>query len=201
MRHLLLFLTIIILFSCTEIRQDSLSKDDTMQMIFNKNEIIDLLEILNFFEQSIGLSDNYSVDEFQKAYSDFFNLNKEIKMSSELRFSFDYTDEMNLFGKIDTLTMKEIWENQLVRLMRSTDSMYVFKINYNGKYMRFLQRLGEQDKKIENYYNTIKVASDITPALVADIAINYKDYNINDPKVRLVIAIHYLTLSEKLNRN
>lgn len=201
MRHFLLFLTIIILFSCTEIRQDSLSKDDTMQMIFNKNEIIDLLEILNFFEQSIGLSDNYSVDEFQKAYSDFFNLNKEIKMSSELRFSFDYTDEMNLFGKIDTLTMKEIWENQLVRLMRSTDSMYVFKINYNGKYMRFLQRLGEQDKKIENYYNTIKVASDITPALVADIAINYKDYNINDPKVRLVIAIHYLTLSEKLNRN
>ncbi|MBN1768348.1 MAG: hypothetical protein JW842_07520, partial [Prolixibacteraceae bacterium] len=200
MRQLLFLILFFILFGCAEKRQDILSKDDTIQMIFNKNEIVDLSEILIFFEQSIGLSENYTDDEFQKAYSDFFSLNKEIGMSSELRFSFDYSDTMNLLGKIDTLTMNEIWENKLVRTKMSKDSTYVFKINFNGKYMKFLQRLGEQNRKIENYYNTIKVASDITPALVADIALNYKDYNIYDPKVRLVIAIHYLTLNVKLNR-
>lgn len=200
MRQLILLILFFILFGCAEKRQSSLSKDDTIQMIFNKNEIVDLSAILFFFEQSIGLSENYTDDEFQKAYSDFFNLNKEIGMSSELRFSFDYSDEMNLLGKIDTLTMNEIWENKLVRSKMSKDSTCFFKITNNGKYMKFLQILGEHDRKIENYYNTIKVASDITPALVADIALNYKDYNIYDPKVRLVIAIHYFTLNVKLNR-
>jgi hypothetical protein len=66
--------------------------------------------------------------------------------------------------------------------------------------LEFLKTFGEEDSVINNYYNSLDIAGDISPTMFADLAINYKNYNLKDPKIRLIIAIHYLTLNDKYER-
>ena len=200
MRKLPLILTMIVAISCSSQRQDSLSNDSTVKMVFDSSEINDLLKIQDFFDKSIGLTDKNKDEDVLKVYADFFNTNSEIEKVADLELPINFNDQKDLYNQIDKKTFENIWSIGWSRKMDSNDTLKNVELNRHGKYVEFLKTLGKQDSIIDKYCTGLEVAGDISPAMVADLVKNYNNYNIKDPKIRLMIAIHYLTLNDKFER-
>ncbi len=73
-------------------------------------------------------------------------------------------------------------------------------LKHEGAFEIFLSNLAKENKGIEYYHTTLIKTGDITPSMVSNILINYKYYNIQQPEIRLIIAIHYLTLNDQYHR-
>ena len=200
MRKLPLILTMIVAISCSSQRQDSLLNDSTIKMVFDSSEINDLLKIQDFFDKSIGLTDKNKDEDVLKVYADFFNTNSEIEKVADLELPINFNDQKDLYNQIDKKTFENIWSIGWSRKMDSNDTLKNVELNRHGKYVEFLKTLGKQDSIIDKYCTGLEVAGDISPAMVADLVKNYNNYNIKDPKIRLMIAIHYLTLNDKFER-
>lgn len=66
--------------------------------------------------------------------------------------------------------------------------------------MNFLKIAGKKDKFIKEYHESVETFGGISPSLIAGIIMNHDKMNFEDPKVELVIAIHYLTLNDQYKR-
>jgi len=200
MKNLLLLIITIFALSCNSQRQNDLSNDEAIKESFNKSEIKDLSKIQRFFDQSIGVTDYTNEKEILKAYSDFFKVNTEIEMASEIKIPFSISAQKDLNNQLDKSFFDEIWIYRETIANNTGDTLTDMELNLSGKFVAFLKKQGLQDKKFENYYKTISLAGDVSPSLVAVIAKNFNDYDIEDPKIRLLIAIHYLTINDNLNK-
>ncbi|WP_321288302.1 hypothetical protein [uncultured Sunxiuqinia sp.] len=200
MKNLFLVLTIIIAFSCTTQKQNNLSNDETIKESFNSTEINDLTKIQSFFDKSIGLTENKNQENLEKVYTYFFLENSDIEKAANFKLSINFNDQKELYNQLDEKTFNDIWEISWSKKWNSNDTIKHVQLNRQGKYVQFLKTFGEQDSVINNYYNSLEIAGDISPAMVADLAKNYKNYNVKDPKIRLIIAIHYLTINDQLER-
>ena len=151
-------------------------------------------------DKSIGLTDKNKDEDVLKVYADFFNTNSEIEKVADLELPINFNDQKDLYNQIDKKTFENIWSIGWSRKMDSNDTLKNVELNRHGKYVEFLKTLGKQDSIIDKYCTGLEVAGDISPAMVADLVKNYNNYNIKDPKIRLMIAIHYLTLNDKFER-
>ncbi len=200
MKNLFLISTMIIALSCTTQRQNDLSNDLTIKESFNTTEINDLTKIQSFFDKSIGLTESDKQDNLEKVYTDFFLQNSDIEKMSDFKLSINFNDQKGMYNQLDKKTFDNIWTISWLTKPDSNDSLKYIQLNRQGKYVEFLKSLGQQDSVINNYYNSLEIAGDISPTMVGDLIKNYKNYNIKDPKVRLIIAIHYLTQNDKFER-
>ena len=190
----------VISISCSVEKDDSLSKDETINSVFNLAEISDLVKIQEFFDQQIGSKSKRNEGSLLKSYYAFFEDNSKIKNLGQLTLSIDFNEQKELYTRLTDSTYNHIWRMSWTVPMNSVDTLNRLELRYGGKYMEFLEEVGEQDEKIAQYCNSFKGMGVISPSMMADLVKNYKDYNINDPKVRLIIAIHYLTMNDFMNR-
>ena len=172
-----------------------------MTKTFSAIEINDLLIIQNFFDKSIGLTEYKNQKDLINAYIDFFKLNSNIGKVTDLKLPIDFKEQKDLYNQLDKRTFDDIWLIGSSTKMDLNDTLKNIELNRHGKYMEFLKVFGKQNSVIDKYYNTLNVAGDISPAMVADMGIDYGSYDIKDPKIRLIIAIHYLTLNDRIKRN
>ncbi|WP_159523903.1 hypothetical protein [Sunxiuqinia indica] len=200
MKNLLLISTMIIALSCTTQSQNNLSNDQTIKEWFNTTEINDLVKIQSFFDRSIGLTESDKQENLEKEYTDFFLQNSGIEKVSDFKLSINFSDQKKLYNQLDQKTFDDIWKISWSTKWNSNDTLKHIQLNRQGKYVQFLKTFGEQGTVINSYYNSLEIAGDISPTMVADLVKNYKNYNINDPKIRLIIAIHYLTLNDQFER-
>ncbi len=200
MKNLFLISMMIFALSCTSQKQNDLSNDQTIKESFNTTEINDLTKIQSFFDKSIGLTESDKQENLEKVYTDFFLQNSDIEKISDFKLSINFNDQKELYNQLDKKTFDDIWEISWSKEINSIDTLKQIQLNRQGGYVKFLKTFGEQDSVINNYYNSLEIAGDISPTMVADLIKNYKNYNVNDPKIRLIIAIHYLTLNDKFER-
>lgn len=80
------------------------------------------------------------------------------------------------------------------------DTLKCITYSYNGKYLTYLEELGNENHLIQKYHEAYHFLGDISPTMVASILLDYKNYDIRDIRIRLVIAIHYLTLNDQFER-
>ena len=66
--------------------------------------------------------------------------------------------------------------------------------------MNFLKKAGKKDEFIKDYHEAVEAAGGPPPFLISGIT-KYRDLlDIEDTKVKFVIAIHYLTLNDQYKR-
>ena len=184
--------------SCSKQENILLMNDNLVNNYYNSTEIAELMRIQLFFDEAIGITNMLDTDELENAYSQLFMLNKDIKQASELQIPFDEEDVRALFGKIDVDVINDIWgQNSFITGIVSEGSKDL-EINANGEFVRLLKEMGEKDLQAKEYYNSLKLPGDITPNLVASLAKASDQYNIDDPKIRLLIAIHYITIRDNV---
>jgi len=199
MKKLFYTTVLLALISCKNNSNTSLESFQTITDIFDKQEIEDLTTILNFFNDQICSIENKT--NIIECYQSFF---ERIELTNEtgnfdLRISFQKQQEM--YRQISENTFNQIWIFEEGRRVYPLEKKsYVFEIirfTPQGKYLKFLSVFGRKNNVIKNYHENYITVYDMSPIVVVDVLSDYKHYDIRDPRVQLVIAIHYLTLNHE----
>ncbi len=190
-----------ILISCTSSKSTELKSNKTISETFNESEIKDLQIIFDFFNGQICDAKNSNNDSLNKCYEKYCS---EIKSEMNLKGGFnpkiDYKKQLELYEKINKANFNKIWKIGKSYNLRTKENLIDLELNYNGKYLDFLKKYGEENKTIHSYYESIKNSGDISPSTSAILILNYKLFEPSDIRSKLIIAIHYLTLNDDFNR-
>ncbi|WP_396601509.1 hypothetical protein [Algibacter sp. R77976] len=79
----------------------------------------------------------------------------------------------------------------------SKSNKYKYNFSKESRYLEYLRLVGKKKKFIKSYAESLELTSDLLPSVVAGFAKNIKKTDLDDENIRLIFAIHYLTL---LNR-
>lgn len=85
--------------------------------------------------------------------------------------------------------------------MNSPDTLKYLDLRTDGKYAEFLKKLGKENEVVQEYYEELQASVGISPGMAAHLLMNPEDYDVNDVRVKLLVAIHYLTMNDQYERN
>lgn len=199
-RIILLNILFFILISCSIKEKRKLESDSIITSVFNKTEIQDLQTILNFFNKQICENEDFDGQNINNYYQDFMKRLKSesIESNGTIYLEIPFEEQLKMYKRIENSTFNEIWLfGKSFPLGSSTDTLKSIFINHSGKYPKFLKEVGKKDSIINIYQEQLSNSGDISPQMFSSLLMGYENYNIKDIKVRLVIAIHYLTLNDE----
>ena len=163
---------------------------------FTAEQIAELNEIREFFKKEISNSDFKTC--FEKTNHDSLQAN-----GVGIWEKIDFNEQKKLYKKISESTFNEIW-------MFCETTYYPSKIkakslcaNAIGKYQKYLADLGKTNPRIAEYAHKIEASGDFSGmSLQYHEILNHKNsYDLNDPNIQLIMAIHYLSIKDQITRN
>ncbi|MFC0878884.1 hypothetical protein ACE01N_19985 [Saccharicrinis sp. FJH2] len=200
MKKILLIAYCFLIISCSSTRKDDLKSNVTIREVFNDQEIKDLTVILNFFEEQIASQIRNEAPDKLDYFENYLAQLTSAAKSGELILKIPYIKQEEMYNQISDSTFKQIWTFGKYWKYQSTDTLKYLVYNQNGKYIRFLSKLGENDPIVQSYYQTFIDFGDLAPTMIANILMRYKELNLSDVRIRLMIAIHYLTINDQFER-
>jgi len=202
-----LFFPILLIWSCNAKQEIQLEKFKTITQTFNAKQVKGLNEILAFFDEEVCKSAGIEGKEVLDCYQKYFEKLALSVETGNLEINISYPKQTEFLSKINPDLFQEIWnERQMIKFKDRMhkkippDTLQIIFLKLDGGYADFLKIFAKKNDKIKFYSNHLQAVSDISPSIVADVLMNYKDYDISDEHIRLVIAIHYLTLNYQYSK-
>ena len=187
---------------CSTNKPEKLQLDPTINSVFNEIESQDLQKILDFFENSICASENIKKENINDCYKKFFKrLKQESEKDGNIYLKIPIDKQLKVYKNLKGSTFNEIWElGKSFPLNSTSDTLKYYSFKFDGKYIEYLKELGKTYKVINDYTESFMDAGDMSPTMWVNVLMDYENYNINDIRVKLFIAIHYLTLNDQSER-
>jgi hypothetical protein len=205
MKKLVYLMAVLFLISCAEqelITYNEMRSDKFMSDFFTDNELQDLAKIVDFFEsemlEKFSESKKYNLQETYKKFN--------IADSIEYRKNFSYLIFLNfkkqkeLYKKLDSNLVYKIWVHPRSNKTNKLIKEELF-IKCYGEYLNFLKKVGEIDIKyglFKRYAQGVENQCGISIQNTMDLTLNYRFFNTEDIKTRLLFAVHYLSTNEEL---
>lgn len=190
----------LMLWGCAAPSENTLSEDAAFQAIFDQAEIDGLQQLFDFFNAHICTAGQQ--EGLTACYQVFLERLREEQKAGHLSIGIPLPSQQVLYERIPDEAFRAIWmETTAISQGRGEtgrDTFSTVEINLQGKYMAFLKQIGERDERIQNYHNRIATLGSIGPSNIADLLINYDAYRIEDIRTKFIIAVHYLTLNDRL---
>lgn len=170
-----------------------------MRNNFTENQISDLKLLTDFFTEQVCNENNNLI------YKDCFEkLLPEIIETENNPFieNIDFTKQKEIYQSIDKSTFNEIWRfGKSINLKSKIESRNI-RVNLNGKYLSFLKEIGTNNPYIEKYVEMTKAIGDFESiGYLQNNIYKYPDkFDLNDPNIQTIIAIHYLSQNDHFNR-
>lgn len=190
MKSKILLLYLVFLVSCSPDFEYTVN-------IFNNNEINELNKVVNFFNNSICKSENLDTTDILECYNQYLKRMSKATSLEEISTCISYQKQINLMQELKSETFNQIWEHQKI-WNKTSDTIWIYSLKHESKYVDFLEELGKKNPKINQYYKRLKTSNDLTPSMIVDVLHNYNQYDTKDYNIRIFLAIHYLTLNEAL---
>lgn len=195
-----LVLGVVCWMSCRPASQSILLKYPALTANFSDEQIAGLDSIRQFFiDEACRISDKNKPEDCLSTYLE--NLRQKA-LAGPVELGLAPDQHNNFVTALSSMVREAIWEpglmvqDRLVDSINVTDTIQVLNLRMGGKYMLFLQSLAKENPKIKYYLDTFNASGDISPLLFGDVMQNYREYNLQDPQVQLVLAVHYLTIQD-----
>ena len=183
----------LLMFGCQTKQSDDLFKSAILSEAFSENEISDLKKVMKFFDDEIKLS--FSSESLINSYSVFFKKSKEMMNEGQLYINISSSKQDSLFDNLNDNTINKIWVKG--KRYNEKDTTEIISLDINSKYIQFLRSLSKKNNLIQGYVNQLIVAGDISPNKSFFFIQNFDSLNFNSEELRLIMAIHYLTLNNQ----
>ena len=189
--RLLIIIVFSVIISGCQSQSSTLKSDKTVHLVFGKEEIRDLEKILSFFDDLVCKQDSPATENVISCYRNLLNRMKNDATSGNVDVQISNNKIQQLLNQIGDGTFDQIW------YLRGVDSNQsdAIDINLEGKYFAFLDEVGKTNPKIRIYCEKLRNSGVVSPSMVSDILYDHEEYNIEEEKIRLIIAIHYLTIN------
>lgn len=170
------------------------SKDTCFSGYFNKSEVEQLTKIVDYFDQIIQTNYPDNSGSLAESYKLFFKHLNSFRIASKIyEHVFIKFDQKIISESIDENLFNKIWSHQKKR----TNNIYRISdiaLKPDSPYMSFLK----QHPFLKEYCETIEIAGDISPASLTVFNSIQTKLNTNDLSDRLIIAVHYISLSSPI---
>ncbi len=202
---LFIFILCSLFFSCKNNKTltDVLNKSE-----FTNSEKQDIVKMVEFFESKIISSEDNFKQDYEAFIKEIYENGYEVILSK-----IDINEQRKLMKSINNSTFNEIWELSKSRAYMSYSGVKFeepipfesLSVNTQGKYVRFLQKLSKNNKKIEHYTNAVLNSGDFPLfAYSFSLLFDYKgnsNGDIQDGELRLIFALELLTINENTHRH
>jgi hypothetical protein len=193
----LISIVVILTISFSNSFGKKLESDRIVKEVFTETEIVELKKILIFFDTEI--CNLFNKANLYDCYEDYFAKHQENDSLGILDPMIPYENQLELFSSLDSSFISKIWELTVSYKVREDKYYEIYNLNSNRKYGEFLKLLASKNRKFVNYAKSLENAGAISPSMIGGLIMFYEKYNIKDEKVRLVFAIHYLTLNDEIH--
>ena len=196
-RRIILIFGIIILqlnFSCKSQYSATELKDN-----FSTEQIADLNKITAFFKNQMCLNMD---SDFRTCYERIPHEYLEATGSGFWK-NINFEKQKELYEQISKSTFNEIWTFcKSTEYKTGLETKSICPI-VNGKYQKYLTKIGENNPEIAEYAKQIRQSGDfsVTGIRYCNVLNRKKYYDLEDPNIQLILAIHYLSLNDQESRN
>lgn len=170
-----------------------------LDTFFTKSEIQDLDKIRYFFTSQMC----YCMDtDFKTCYKN--TPHEYLELSGNAFWTIiDYDKQKQLYQEISQSTFDAIWDENITTYYPSKQSGISLGANPTGKFQKFLARIGKGRPKIAEYAKHVMEAGiyDGLGAWYPIVLGDQKNFDLNNPDIQLMLAVHYLTLNDDNMRN
>lgn len=166
---------------------------------FTPEQISDLIKIRNFFKEEMCF---YTDNDFKTCYE---QTPHEYLQATGSGFwtNIDFEKQRKLYDEISQSTFDEIWTFCETTYYPNKIKAKSICSAYDGKYQRYLLDLGKRNPRIAKYAKRIQGSGDFSGLHIQfwEVLENKKAFDLNDPNIQLILAIHYLSLNDQQTRN
>lgn len=187
------FLTLFILNSCqTKYSNSELEKN------FSKEQIKELKKLTEFFKKEVCLnSESVFGNCFRKINHDSLFIN-----GVGIWNKIDFDKQKKMYEDINS-SFEEIWlycESTYYPEKTKAKSLCA---NTTGLYVKYLTDYGKTNPRIAKYVENILAAGIFSDLYLRhqEILNDNKSFDLNDPNIQLILAIHYLSVNDYAKRN
>lgn len=115
----------------------------------------------------------------------------------------DFEEQKELYSSFKSNLFSEIWDFGNAMNLRENKTYKSIGFNTAGKYALFLKDLSKRNPELKQYYESMMGAGDWESMglLEESIHANPGYYDLKDPSIQVLIAVHYLTQNDKKKRN
>jgi hypothetical protein len=165
---------------------------------FSKEEIADLQRITEYFNNQICEDENSDLRScFHKVFPDLLEDDGQSVLDNV-----DFEKQKELYHSISKSTFEGIWEFRKAKYYSTGLELKTITSRYNGKYQKYLVELGKNNTEIKKYTEDLIDSGDFEPINSFQLRIykNPSKFNLDNPNIQLVIAVHYLTYNDQQKR-
>ena len=194
MKKLLILIFIILITSCK-----SQYSTTALRNNFSPNQIQDLNKITEFFKDQIC---PYQDSNFRKCFKriphDYLKA-----YGSGFWTNINFEQQKELYNQISKSTFDEIWMFSNATFYPSGKKAKSLSAVATGKYQKYLEDLGKNNPRIAKYADRIKASGDFSgfDFNYREILKDRRSFDLKDPNIQLILAIHYLSLNDHNTRN
>ena len=170
--------------------------DSELKANFTTEQIADLKEIREFFKKEICNS-NFKTC-FKKTNHDSLQA-KGVGIWKKI----DFNEQKKLYKSISESTFNEIWMFCETTYFPSKIKAKSLCAVATGKYQKYLADIGKTNPNIAKYAEKIEASGNFSGLNLQyhEILNNKSSFDLNDPNIQLILAIHYLALNDQVKRN
>lgn len=191
-----IYIALTLLLSHLFISCDKKYSDSELKANFSVQQISDLNKTKDFFKNQVCKTD----------FKTCFNITNHDSLLANgvgIWTKIDLNEQEQLYKNISKSTFAEIW-------MFCESTFYPSKIkakslcaSTSGKYLKYLYDLGKTNPRIAKYAKKIELSGNFNSLdLQYHEIINENDaFDLNDPNIQLILAIHYLSINDQVKRN
>ncbi len=195
--------TIIFIFGIIILQLNFSCKSQYSVTELNKNftteQITDLNKITEFFKSEMCL---HMDSDFKTCYE---RTPHEYLIASGNGFwtNIDFDEQKKLYDQISKSTFNEIWMFcESTYYPSKTKAKDICAVS-TGKYQKYLSELGKKNPRIAKYAERIQASGDFGSFDIQywEVLKDKKYFNLKDPNIQLILAIHYLSMNDQSTRN
>ncbi|WP_051119730.1 hypothetical protein [Gillisia sp. CAL575] len=194
MKKILIIIIILLITSCKSQYSTAEIRNN-----FTPNQVKDLNKITEFFKEQICFN---TESDFRKCYKriphDYLKAN-----GSGFWTNINFEQQKDLYDQISKTTFNEIWMFSNATFNPSGTKAKNLSAVATGKYQNFLADFGKSNARIAKYAERIKAFGDYGgfDFDYREILKDRNSFDLKDPNIQLILAIHYLSLNDQDTRN
>lgn len=186
--------------SCQNKSGSLLAADPDIKTIFTETEIKDLETILDFFEGQICELSQVRRDSILDCYDEFFKNVSTAQGSGIIYIPVPFHEQLEMYKKLSATTLQEVWLVGTAVNQTTGDTTERFSLSTEGKYVQFLKALRKDYQILEAYQRSFLQERKMATPMIETLLYNFHLLNLKDIRIRLFVALHYLTLNDLYER-
>lgn len=182
-------------------QNDRTDFQDAFSPYFDNAAIGVITGMIRTFEKALCNNDSLEMENYIGCWIDFLQNNQNPQNSNDFDIPISMDKQLELFADLGSIAFDRIWEIRNVEDKKTLENSQKLVMLTNSHYVDFLKMLGADYRLIDQYVKTLLTSGDLSATLIVSVANDFEELDVKDPRIKLFLCTHYLTINYNLKRH